>query len=147
MTSGLLKEADLSPVITLEPAIKNKYPKMLKHGDQGALNYVFTKACQNGKIRMRYVDFWIWPGVQEAKQISLESIKNKLGLPIVMHWAGIKTIDVRKYDRYDILRFYENYYFSQVPFGNLKKFWNDAIRIFILCLKIAKHRLFREHYI
>ena len=111
MTSGVLNEDDFASVVTFDPLIKNKFPKMLRHGDQGVLNYVFTKCSQLGKISVRYVDFWIWPGVPEAHNIELSGIENRIGIPKVMHWAGIKSIDIRKYDRYDILRFYEKQYF------------------------------------
>jgi len=147
MTSGILKASDFSPVISFDPVIKNKYPKMLRHGDQGALNYVFAKSSQEGKISIKYVDFWIWPGVPEAQTINLSTIQNKTGIPKVMHWAGIKSIDMRKYDRYDILRFYEKYYYSKTGLGKLKMLWRDGVRLSILQMKIVKHKILREKYI
>ncbi|MDQ6610144.1 MAG: hypothetical protein M3Y85_10030, partial [Bacteroidota bacterium] len=85
MTSGLLKETDCNTVIEFEPSIANKHPEIFKHGDQGALNYIFSKAAQEGKIKTRYEDFWIWPGLPAAEKISLEGIKQRIGIPYVLH--------------------------------------------------------------
>lgn len=146
MTGGMLKESDFSPVIDLDPRIENKYPEIFKHGDQGILNYVFAKAHQQGKIKLLYADFWIWPGIPEAQDISLESIRNKKGIPYVLHWAGLKPVDFRRYLRYDILKFYTDIYYSKIPFGALKKMWRHMVHLSIVKLKILKYNLLRQKY-
>lgn len=146
MTSGLLKEKDCSTVISFEPNITNKHPDIFKHGDQGALNYIFAKAHQTGKIKAKYADFWIWPGLKAAEEIDLESIKNKVGIPYVLHWAGIKPVDFRKYPRYDILRFYEDFYYSKIKAGKINRWWSYVKRLAIVKLKIAKYKLLKMEY-
>lgn len=146
MTSGMLKETDFESVINFEPSITSKHPDIFKHGDQGPLNYGFAKAAQNGKIKLRYEDFWIWPGIPAAQTIDLQSIKNKVGSPYVLHWAGLKPVDFRKYKRYDILKFYEDYYYSKVPGGKAKKFWRRLRSLSIIKLKILKYKLLRMKY-
>ncbi len=146
MTSGLLKEEDCKSVIGFEPVITNKHPDIFKHGDQGALNYIFAKANQQGKIKTRYADFWIWPGLPAANEISLESIKQGKGIPYVLHWAGIKPTDFRKYPRYDVLRFYEDLYYKKVPLGRLKQALDFFKRLTIAKIKIAKYKLLKKHY-
>lgn len=146
MTSGMLKEADCQAVIDFHPTITNKHPDIFKHGDQGALNYIFAKANQGGKINVRYADFWIWPGLPAANDVSLESIKAKKGTPYILHWAGIKPTDFRKYLRYDILRFYEDYYYAHVPNGKTKQRLNFLSRLAVAKLKILKYKLFRQPY-
>ncbi|GAA4753429.1 glycosyltransferase [Flavisolibacter ginsenosidimutans] len=146
MTSGLLKEADFASVIKFEPDITNKHPDIFKHGDQGPLNYVFAKAHQLGKIKLRYEDFWIWPGIPAAQQIDLNAIKNKTGIPYVLHWAGIKPVDFRKYKRYDIFRFYEDYYYSKVKNGKLKKTLRYLTHLGKVKLKILKYSLLGMKY-
>lgn len=146
MTSGLLKETDCASVIKFEPTIENKHPDIFKHGDQGALNYIFSKANQQGKIRTRYEDFWIWPGLPAAKEVSLQSIKNKQGTPYILHWAGIKPTDFRKYLRYDILRFYEDDYYRHVAFGKVKQAVSFLLRLGVAKLKIAKYTLLKQPY-
>jgi len=146
MTSGLLKEADCVSVIEFEPNIVNKFPDIFKHGDQGALNYIFAKASQQGKIKTRYEDFWIWPGLPAANEVSLESINKRVGIPYVLHWAGIKPTDFRKYPRYDILRFYENKYYKKIPLGKLKQTLDFVKRLLVVKAKIAKYKLLKKHY-
>lgn len=146
MTSGLLTEADFSTVVGFEPAITNKHPDIFKHGDQGPLNYIFAKAHQQGKIKLRYEDFWIWPGIPAAQAIDLDAIKNKTGIPYVLHWAGIKPVDFRNYKRYDILKFYEDYYYSKLKGGRLKKFWAQLTHLSIVKLKILKYKLLGMKY-
>lgn len=144
ITGGSLKESDFDSVIEFEPKIENKYPQIFKHGDQGVLNYIFTKAHQQGKIKLCYADFWIWPGISMADSIDLHSIKEKKGIPYVLHWAGIKPVDFRKYKRYDILKFYEDYYYSKA--GPLKKYGSYYKRLAIAKLKILKYTLLKMKY-
>lgn len=146
MTSGLLTEADFTAVINFEPNITNRFPKMLKHGDQGALNYVLTKAQQQGKITVRYADFWLWPGQPEANSIDLQRIRRKDGTPFVLHWAGIKPTDFRRYLRYDIIRFYEDFYYSRVQLGGLKRLARYCVQLLVVKLKITKYKLLGMPY-
>lgn len=147
MTSGLLNENDCASVIEFTPSITNKYPAIFKHGDQGALNYIFAKANQAGKIRTRYADFWIWPGLAAADNISLESLKQRIGIPYVLHWAGIKPTDFRQFKRYDILRFYEDLYYSKIPAGKVKQRFDFIKRLMIAKIKIMKYRLLKRQYV
>jgi hypothetical protein len=146
MTSGMLSEADFASVIAFESNITNKHPDIFKHGDQGALNYVFAKAHQAGKITLAYADFWIWPGLPEASSIDLESIRRKEGLPFIIHWAGIKPTDFRKYSRYDVLKFYNDAYYRRVPLGGLKSFVRFYWHMAIVGLKIFKYKLLGMPY-
>ncbi|HVF80441.1 MAG TPA: hypothetical protein VM884_00825, partial [Flavisolibacter sp.] len=146
MSSGILKEGDFASVVEFEPNIINKHPDIFKHGDQGPLNYIFAKAHQQGKIKLRYEDFWIWPGIPAAGEIDLGGIKNKTGIPYVLHWAGIKPVDFRKYKRYDILKFYEDFYYSRIRLGKVKQFWNHVTHLGIVKLKILKYKLLGMKY-
>lgn len=146
MTSGLLREADCNSVIAFEPEISNKRPDIFKHGDQGALNYIFAKAAQAGKIRVRYEDFWIWPGLPSANEISLDSIRRGDGIPYILHWAGIKPVDFRKFSRYDILKFFEDQYYSRLPNGNFLQMIRFLSRLAVVKAKIFKYRLLRKPY-
>jgi hypothetical protein len=146
MTSGILKDTDFASVVDFEPNILNKHPDIFKHGDQGPLNYIFAKAHQQGKIKLRYEDFWIWPGIPAAQEIELDAIKNKTGIPYVLHWAGIKPVDFRKYKRYDVLEFYEDYYYSRVKAGGLRKNLSYYRRLIIVKAKLIKYFLFKMKY-
>ena len=146
ITSGIISKSDCASVLDFEPRFQSKYPELFKHADQGVLNYVLVKASQNGKAKIRYTDFWIWPETPEACKINLQNIQKKMGIPYILHWAGAKPIDFRKFARYDILKFYEDFYYSRVPMGKVKQLWNNTSRLCIIKLKIVKYTLFKQNY-
>lgn len=147
MTSGLLKKKDFEPVISFEPEITNTQPDLFKHGDQGALNYLLAKADQNNKIKLKHADFWIWPASPKASDIDLDSIKRKEGIPYVLHWAGIKPVDYRRFKRYDIMSFYENEYYKHVPMGSIKKATRKYRMMIISQIKILSYKLRGLEYV
>ena len=146
MKSGIFKKTDFTPIINFKPKIKSMYPEIFKHGDQGCLNYIFNKAAQEKRITLRYVDFWIWPGLPISNKIDLERIKNKNGYDFIMHWAGIKPVDFRKYIRYDILKFYTEFYYAKIPSGKFKKSLRYYNQLCIVYAKIFKYKLFKMNY-
>lgn len=146
MTSGIFEEKDYSPLVDFNPPMQNKYPHIFKHGDQGIMNYVFAKANQTGKASVRYDDFWVWPGLELANEFDLSSIKNKQGYPYVLHWAGLKPVDYRKYKRADIFEFYEQYYYSKLGSGSIKRWLRNMRRLSIAKLKILKYTIQGKQY-
>lgn len=146
MTSGVITKDYMSKVIGFSPKIHNKYPDLLKHGDQGCLNYIFAKGNVDNQFTVRHHDFWIWPGIPAAKEIDLNSIKLKHGIPFILHWAGIKPVDFRKYIRYDIISFYKDYYYKHAKFGYLLKLIHQIKQITILYLKLTKYKILGLQY-
>lgn len=146
ITSGIITKSDCSNVVEFEPQFQSKHPNLFKHADQGVLNYVLVKASQNGKAKIRYADFWIWPGQPHASEIDLDGIRKKEGIPYILHWAGTKPVDFRKFLRYDILKFYEDYYYSKLSNGKFKQLWNHSLRLAVVKLKILKYTLLRQKY-
>jgi lipopolysaccharide biosynthesis glycosyltransferase len=147
MTSGMLSEKDVERVIDIGTPIRNRFPEMLKHGDQGALNYAFVKAAADRKISMAYADFWIWPGLPETDRIELASIAQKKGYPFVLHWAGIKPVDHRRYARADILKFFTDYYYTRVRGALVRRNLRAVAMRTIATLKIMKYRALGWDYV
>jgi len=81
-----------------------------------------------------------------AKEIELEKIKNTEGYPLILHWAGIKPVDFRKYLRYDILQFFESYYYDNIPMGGIKRMLSHYSRLLYAKIKIAKYIVMRQKY-
>ncbi len=146
ITGGILTEADLATVVDLGEPMTSKHPQIFKHGDQGVLNYALVKASIDGKIRLAYRDFWIWPGTPAAEQITIESIRGNTGIPCVLHWAGAKPVDFRNYIRADLIEFYTDYFYSRLPLGALKRRARFLRQLCIVKLKIAKYKLLRKNY-
>ncbi|HUC79667.1 MAG TPA: glycosyltransferase [Flavisolibacter sp.] len=146
LTSGIVNKEDCASVVEFEPKFRSRHPEIFKHADQGVLNYVLVKAAQKGKANIRYADFWIWPGLPEANAIDLEGIRRKKGIPYILHWAGVKPVDFRRFPRYDILRFYEDFYYAKVPNGKWKQRWKYYTRLAIVKAKVLKYTLLRRQY-
>jgi hypothetical protein len=143
VTTGIVTEKEIDDLLVFKNGrIMEKYPGLFPHADQGVINYLLTKKIQAG-FRVRYVPFWLWPGVPEAQEVELNEIKAKAGYPFVLHWAGVKPTDFRKFMRYDILQFYQDYYFSQLKNGAVKKKVDFYKRLTIVQAKNFKHALVR----
>jgi hypothetical protein len=126
--------------------LKPVYQDIFRFADQGIINYILAKLSQEGSASVRYHDFMLWPELPKAKEISLGSIKDRKSTPLILHWAGIKSIDRRKYTRYDILSYFEDCYYTAIPFGSIKKAFRHSIDVLIVNLKVIKHKIFREKY-
>ena len=146
MRSGIFKKPNFTKLISFEPTIKSLYPLIFKHGDQGCLNYIFTKAAEEKRITLKYHDFWVWPELPVVNTFELSRIKDRTGYPIIMHWAGVKWVDYRDYSRYDILRFYSKYYYSKIPLGKIKYLMNHWKILLIAKLKLLKYNLLGMKY-
>jgi hypothetical protein len=156
ITSGLLSEEDLEGAIAMKPTVRNAQPEIFAWHEQGPVNYVLRRAQLRGRLTMRYDDFWIWPGFPEptprARTISLEGIKHRNGTPHVLHWAGAKPSDFRRYPRRDILAFYESCYYSRIPGGSLKqkaRHLHEVLRVKRRNLDhiLKSRRLFRGNFL
>jgi hypothetical protein len=90
--------------------------------DQSLFNYLLPTLHHQQKLTLVPQHFMYWSEGNEVKQqLKLEDIKNETAPPFVIHWAGaFRSPLVNKMSRSDILLFFEQYYFSRVPFGKLK---------------------------
>ena len=148
ITTGRITMEHLDEFLILpEGLLKPVYNHAFRYADQGLLNYLLAKLSQEGSATVRYHDFFLWPNDPvRAKEILLGNIKNRTSPPLVLHWAGIKSIDRRRLSRSDILSFFEDFYYSTLPFGYIKKAYRHSIDAFIVMLKVIKHKILREKY-
>ena len=143
ITTGIVTEKEIDDLLIFQNGrILEKKPGLFPHADQGVINYLLAKKMQAG-FSVRYVPFWLWPGVPEAQEVALAEIEKKTGYPFVLHWAGIKPTDFRKFMRYDILQFYCDYYFSKLKNGTVRKKMDFYKRLTIVRAKNFKHALVR----
>ena len=86
------------------------------------LNYLLPNLERQGKLTIAPVEFMWWSDGPEVKQISLEKVMEGTAYKHLIHWAGVTRIpNLDKMTRPDILHFFQDYYYSKVPTGNLKK--------------------------
>ena len=89
--------------------------------DQSVYNYVFPKMESLGKIKVGKAKFMIWSESAEAKGIELESVINKSLDCGLIHWAGSLRVPIlSKMTRGDLLKYFENYYYQNIPFSLIK---------------------------
>jgi hypothetical protein len=146
ISSGILKEEDFSDVISFEDEINNKYPKIFKHGDQGILNYKFSKFHFQKKIELHYQDFWAWPKTKLANSFKLEDIKNKKSSPYLIHWAGSKPVKFQMSAHFEILEYFESEYYNKVKGSWRKRVFRNLKMKLISRMKITKYKLLGMNY-
>lgn len=78
----------------------------------------------------------IWGNSTEALSFELNNIKEKNVKSGLIHWAGCTRIPyVAKMLRGDILVFFENYYYSKMPNGNIRRLWKNTIAFAYYAIK------------
>jgi hypothetical protein len=143
VTSGILTAADFAPVADFSSRAVRTLHEGLRYADQGGMNYVFTKAAAARRLSIRYLDFWIWPGEKRAREVTVQRLAERQGMPYVMHWAGIKPTDPREFLCRDVLEFYEAEYYARVRLGRAKQMLRRTIRILDAQARLTKRRLKR----
>lgn len=147
ITNGAITREDLDQMVVRKNGrFHEKWPEIFNYADQGIINYILAWKKQKKEITVRYRDFFIWPGIERANQIDFESIKRKEGIPAVLHWAGIRPVDFKKFLRLDLLTFFEDYYYARIPGGKTKRRLREWKRIFILQLRLTKYKIFKMKY-
>lgn len=123
-TSGLFAREELRPWVTDEEVPRVRHPEVF-YKSQGLLNYLAMKKAAAGKLTVGYQDLALWGGLAEPMaKVSLEEIKQRKHPPLLIHWAGVKKPRVEELPRFDILDFFEKYYYSRIPSGAVKKWWD-----------------------
>lgn len=135
VTRGMrLNPCDFERVVEWQNRPVVRYPDIFKCGDQGVLNYIVAKKWQNQDLSLKAVDFMLWAGLPQVREIDLERIRARSGYPSLLHWAGPKPTSIGAMQRPDILRFYEGVYYSRVRYGRLKRIIRAAKK---LALKVV----------
>jgi hypothetical protein len=117
-----------------------KYPKLFPYADQGILNYVVSKKVFEKQLSVRYLDgFFLWSDIPFVKnEVSLEKIMDKEGYEGVIHWAGTKRLLLKDNTRYDLLKFFQNYYYSNFRLKKIQYLKDMLEKYFLLLTKIVK---------
>jgi hypothetical protein len=130
----MLVKTDKIPVDYITPlfdAVTFPYYKrrdILPQVDQSLLNYLLPKLAKEGKLTLGAENFMAWSNGQEALNVNLAKLKEGETYPFLIHWAGVlRVADFSLMTRADILLFFENYYYSKVPLGTIKKKARRAI--------------------
>jgi hypothetical protein len=120
-TSGILKRDDFERYVDWkQPTLRVKRPDIFKNGEQGILNYVMNQKAKYFGLRVERRRMMRWPG-HNLSDLNVAQIASKLGPPVIVHWAGFKTAKLRNLPASEILEFFEDQYYSKLPWGKAKK--------------------------
>jgi hypothetical protein len=90
-TSGIISRSEFDSTIAWSCPRKNKYPEILKNGEQGHMNYHFHRLLQLNKIRIHRLNLMKYPLSSDYSKVNLSFLKNRNSTQkAVVHWAGIK---------------------------------------------------------
>jgi hypothetical protein len=142
VTGGILRREDFAPVSwsTTPPSLRD--PRIFKNGDQGVLNYVLLKKTALGLASLASVPFMRWP-MEDISDIDLSKLAADSPYADVIHWAGLSRARLRSMIRFDILSFFEGYYYSRIRLGKSRKLLRAAAMYFGLKGRQALQKLDR----
>jgi hypothetical protein len=120
-TAGRLTREDFELWLEWTMPRRLRHPTMFMPGDQGVLNYVINKQNAWGGLDVQRRKIMRWPG-HGIGDLDRESVSSGKAPPLIIHWAGMKTIFLRNMVGADLLQFFEDYYYSKLPAGRLRRF-------------------------
>jgi lipopolysaccharide biosynthesis glycosyltransferase len=112
-TSGILERRDFEGLVnwsTNPPHVR--FPHIFKNADQGLLNYLVMKKERAGELTVARAHFMKW-GKEEMDEINLAQMARNSPYRSILHWAGLKKARRTDMLRSDILRFFEDLYYSR----------------------------------
>jgi len=119
-TPGLVSREDFCQVLHWGNPPQLKNPSFFMPGDQGILNYVLSKLAQQETLSLGRIPLMLW-AVRDIEQLDLEQLKDNSPYRKIIHWAGVNKQRLGAMPRADILRFFEQCYFSSLPLGPLRR--------------------------
>jgi hypothetical protein len=118
--AGIIKREDFDPWVEWTLPRRLRYPDWFMTGDQGVQNYVMLQKEAHEVLSIERRALMRWPG-RSMVDIEVASVANGIAPPVVVHWAGMKTMFLRNMAASDLLQFFEAFYFSRLPGGRLRR--------------------------
>lgn len=117
-TAGILTREDFAPLVDWSGAKPTlKHADLFMPGDQGVLNYVLNQ--KSDVVAVDRQKIMRWPG-HGMEGFTAATVAAKTAPPLVIHWAGMKKPRLGAMAGSDVLRFFEAFYYSQLPAGRLQ---------------------------
>lgn len=90
-TSGIISRSEFDSTIEWNSPRQNKFPQIIKNGEQGHINFHFQRLLQEKKIEIKRKKIMRYPLDKKNYSFNLKSIKKKNSQDkVIVHWAGIK---------------------------------------------------------
>lgn len=127
-TTGILTRADFDPLVDFSATPRIARADVFAGADQGVLNYVLMKKCEEGRLTLQRLEFMWWAGWLKPRAVKRRKLADRSGYPYVVHWAGPKRRLFRLTRNGHILRYFESYYYSRVSRGQ-RRLWQSALAL------------------
>jgi hypothetical protein len=119
-TAGVLTRDDFDPWIDWGMPRRTRPPGCFKNGEQGVLNYVINQKVMLGDLAVERRKILRYPPFG-MNGLDAETVSNRAAPPLVVHWAGMKRARQRHMPGADLLAFFENTYYKQLPAGQVRR--------------------------
>lgn len=121
VTTGVIKKEEILPFINVKEKITTKDTETYSNFDQGIYNYLLPKLENKGRITLGATSFMIWGEKTYVSAVKMHDVLNKKSNPYLVHWAGTMKPILRKVDGGELLQYFEQQYYSKIPFGFFKR--------------------------
>ena len=119
ITMGLLRREDFDGLIDWGNPRSVIRPEIFNKSDQGVLNYIVMKKHAAGSLSVARIDFMVWNPAEMAR-FDISRIRHDSPYQKLIHWAGLRRENMADMPRSDILRKFEEVYYSKVPAGRAR---------------------------
>lgn len=119
-TAGLVRREEFDDLVKWTLPRQLRFPQFFMGGDQGVINYVMLKKEKLEGLRICRVELMRWPG-NGMDDLKVETVRSGEAPALVIHWAGMKAIFLRNVVGGELLLFYEDFYYSRLPFARLRR--------------------------
>jgi len=119
-TAGLVKRDQFDPWVEWTLPRRLRYQEYFMGGDQGVMNYVILQKEAFEGLRIERRTIMRWPG-NGMEGLAVGSVAKGSAPALVVHWAGMKCILLRSMVGGDLLQFFENFYYTRLPAGRLRR--------------------------
>lgn len=121
-TAGLVTREEFDRWVEWTLPRRLTYRQYFMGGDQGVMNYVLLQKEAYEGLRIERRALMRWPGYPNALDgLDVASVAAKTAPPLVVHWAGVKRLFVKNMAGYELLQYFEDLYFSRLPFGRVRR--------------------------
>jgi hypothetical protein len=119
-TAGILTRDDFAPWVEWTFPRRLRHPKYFMPGDQGILNYVLNQKAMLAGLRVECRSIMRWPG-RDLQGLDAAHLSRKAAQPFIVHWAGLKKARLAQMNSFDLLAFFEELYYRQLPGGAARR--------------------------
>lgn len=124
--AGAMSRADFGDLVAWGQPSRVRHREIFKLHEQGLLNYALQRLVAARRVTLEYAEFMHLARTDYFKTVSLAEIAARRARPLLFHWAGARRGFLSAMRRPDLLRFFEDHYYSHVPRGAALKLGRRA---------------------